>query len=295
MYRILLCLFFIASVASNAQDAAYRSSMQHFYNLRKQALTSEDGWLNLAGLFWLKDGANRMGNDPSNDIVMQHKDMPPFAGIFYRNANEVWWESAENVNIRVNDSLVKKRILFSDGKPRGRLAIGSLRWSIISRDDKIGIRMRDIAAEAVIHYEEPHRFPLSLSYRVKARLEKKIQVGILINNVIGQSSIQESPGTLVFHLNGKTYRLDALQEGNELFIVFGDASNGKETYAAGRFLYADMPGADGEVLLDFNRSINPPCAFTDFATCPLPPQQNILPVPVLAGEKDYHPNRKLRK
>jgi hypothetical protein len=109
---------------------------------------------------------------------------------------------------------------------------------------------------------------------------------IPITNVLGQTTPQPSPGKLVFDLKGVRLTLDALEEGEGLFLLFADETNGGETYPSGRFLYTGKPGPDGFVELDFNRSINPPCAFTAFATCPLPPRQNRLPLSIKAGEKD---------
>jgi uncharacterized protein (DUF1684 family) len=121
---------------------------------------------------------------------------------------------------------------------------------------------------------------------------KKEENKLLITNVLGQTNAQDSPGKLVFTIAGKEYQLDALVEGDQLFILFGDATSGKTTYPAGRFLYADLPDANGNSIIDFNKAFNPPCAFTIYATCPLPPKQNILPIAITAGEKDHHGGRR---
>jgi uncharacterized protein len=122
---------------------------------------------------------------------------------------------------------------------------------------------------------------------VEATLEKNSEVrSISITNVLGQTSAQASPGRLAFTLNGQRYTLDALEEGKELFIIFADETSGNGTYPSGRFVYAEKQGPDGKTTLDFNKAYNPPCAFTPYATCPLPPKQNFLPIAVTAGEKD---------
>jgi uncharacterized protein (DUF1684 family) len=169
------------------------------------------------------------------------------------------------------------------------LSHGSLRWTIIRRSERIGVRLRDLEHPALRSFKGVDRFPVGREWVVRARLvTSPIPRAIPVTNVLGQTNLLPSPGRLVFSLQGRTFALDALEEGDELFILFGDATNGEGTYASGRFLYAQRPGADGMTLLDFNRAINPPCAFTPYATCPLPPRQNILPMEVRAGEKNFH-------
>ena len=171
------------------------------------------------------------------------------------------------------------------------LESSSLRWFIIKRGDKYGIRLRDLESPAVQEFTDIDTYPISTDWCIKAKLETATNdKKIAITDVLGQTNMQPSPGTLVFSIEGKQYRLDAIDDGDELFIIFKDATSGKETYGAGRFLYAEKPKAngDGMVILDFNKAINPPCALTDFATCPLAPRQNWLSIPIPAGEKKPH-------
>ena len=170
------------------------------------------------------------------------------------------------------------------------MALGSLRWNIIQREEKIGVRLRDLASVVLTSFNGTERFALDSNLKLLAHLEPAQQNKLLIANVLGQISPLASPGKLVFNIMGTTYTLDALEEGDELFILFGDATSGKETYPAGRFLYTNKPDANGNTIIDFNKAFNPPCAFTKFATCPLPPKQNILPIAIKAGEKNYHSN-----
>jgi uncharacterized protein len=167
---------------------------------------------------------------------------------------------------------------------------GPLRWNVIKRESKLGIRLRDDAADLLHTFNGVARFPVDPEYRVEAVLEaadslKKVN----ITNVLGQTYQRPSPGELVFTLQGKEHRLTPIAEGNadELFIIFADATSGKDTYGGGRFLYVKPPGADGKVLIDFNKAYNPPCVFTPYATCPLPPEHNVLSVAISAGEKTY--------
>jgi uncharacterized protein (DUF1684 family) len=179
-------------------------------------------------------------------------------------------------------------LVYEEGKEHSLLlALGNFRWNIIQRDDKIGIRLRDLQAPILNTFKGCERYKDDISYRLNARFEKKQENKLLITNVLGQTNAQASPGKLIFSIAGIEYQLDALVEGNQLFILFGDATSGKGTYPAGRFMYTDLPDANGNIILDFNKAFNPPCAFTIYATCPLPPKQNILPIAIKAGEKDH--------
>lgn len=165
----------------------------------------------------------------------------------------------------------------------------SLRWTIIKRSERIGIRLRDLNSPAVKNFHDIATYPFRDSWRITATLHtEKVPATIPVTNVLGQTSDQKVAGRLVFKINNTEYSLDALEEGDELFIIFGDATNKKETYPSGRFLYAKKPAAGETTILDFNKAINPPCALTPYATCPLPPKQNRLAVAITAGEKRSH-------
>ena len=195
----------------------------------------------------------------------------------------------KNVEILSNGAPVSDPVIFNpDSAKAPQLQYGSLRWNIIKRDQKLGIRVRDLASEAVKSFTGVERFPVNPELRVEAKFEKADSTRTInITNVLGQTTAQRSPGTLVFTLEGKEYRLDALKGGkDELFIIFADATSGKETYGGGRFLYVKLPDADGKTVVDFNKAYNPPCVFTTYATCPLPPSQNVLPVAITVGEKN---------
>ena len=285
-----LILFF--SFSLNAQNTStYEKEMQTWQQKRIQALKDPNGWINLTGLFWLKPGKNSFGSAPTNDFVYQHKNMPSKAGYFLWENQQVYWVSNSGISIKINDSLITKALVFEEGKNQASLmALGSLRWNIIQREEKIGVRLRDLASPLLTSFKGTERFALDSNLKLIAHLEPVQQNKLLIANVLGQISPLASPGKLVFNIKGTTYTLDALEEGEELFILFGDATSGKETYPAGRFLYTNKPDANGNTILDFNKAFNPPCAFTKFATCPLPPKQNILPIAIKAGEKNYHSN-----
>jgi uncharacterized protein (DUF1684 family) len=290
--RVLLLLVFLGNICFQsvfAQASNYQQEIESWHQKRIQDLKSPNGWVNLAGLFWLKEGKNSLGSAPTNDIVFKHPNMPALAGYFYSNNQEVTWTTDPAARVSILDSLIWVAEIFKPGNFRAPiLALNNFRWNIIQRDNKIGVRFRDLESDAVKKFSGINRYPVDSNWRIAATLEIVKNSTISITNVLGQTNNQPTPGKLVFTINNTTYRLDALEETpGELFIIFGDATSGKETYPAGRFLYAHKPEPGGMTYLDFNKAYNPPCAFSIFATCPLPPKQNILPFALRAGEKTF--------
>jgi uncharacterized protein len=287
----ILVVYLMCIVFANAQtDTAYQRSIEDWTKKREQALLAPNGWVNLAGLFWLHPGENRFGNFAAADIAYTAADFPREAGLFtVTPKNEVYWTTAPGVTVTLNDKPVQKALVFHPDSLRSpTLALLHYRFTVIKREDKIGIRFRDLESENVKHFPGIERFPTDKQWKLEATLEPGIGKQIAITNVLGQTYLQPSPGKIVFRVGGKTYKLDAIDEGgDELFIIFGDETSAVSTYPAGRFLYIPKPGADGRVEIDFNKAFNPPCAFTDFATCPLPPKQNFLALAITAGEKNF--------
>ncbi len=292
MLRSLLLTMLCLTVQWNILLAqqGFQQETDAWHARRVTALKAEDGWVNLAGLHWLSEGLQSFGSDASRAIVFPPGRIAANAGTFERQGNVVIMRSAESSGIRVNGRPAGVDTVFSPSLSIApTCAVGSLRWTIIQRGDRIGIRLRDLEHPALKGFKGVNRFPADTIWRVTARLVTDPYTrSIPITNVLGQTTQTPLAGRLHFNLNGRPMVLDALKEGEELFIIFGDETSGSETYPAGRFLYAPMPGADGLTVLDFNRAINPPCAFTPYATCPLPPRQNVLTVAVRAGEKDHH-------
>jgi uncharacterized protein (DUF1684 family) len=289
-FKIIIFLFlvpFIQEVA--AQTDIYQKEIATWHKQRIEELKAPNGWLNLAGLFWLKPGKNSFGSATTNDIVFKHPDMPALAGYFELADGKVTWQTAAGVVVLQKDSAITKALIYQQGNFRPPLlALKNFRWSIIQRDDKIGIRFRDLKSPALEKFKGIDRYPVDSNWRIPAYLEAPTNSIVAITNVLGQISNQPTPGKLVFTIGKTVYKLDALEESpGELFIIFGDATSGKETYPAGRFVYVKKPAPGEATFIDFNKAYNPPCAFSDFATCPLPPKQNVLPVAIVAGEKNY--------
>ena len=272
-----------------ADGASYEQELESWKAKRLASLKSDDGWLTLIGLFWFKEGENRFGSDPSNEIVLPDGKVPALAGTFRLASGRVTLEAKPDAKITSKGRPVTTLELKSDedGEPT-LLELGSLSFHVVKRGERLGLRVKDRDNPARAAFKGTEYFPAERKWVVSARFEpydppKKVP----IVNVLDMTTEEISPGALAFEVDGRPYRLEALKEqgSEQFFIIFADQTSGKETYPAGRYLYADPPGADGVVRLDFNRAYSPPCAFTKYATCPLPPSQNRLPLRVEAGER----------
>jgi uncharacterized protein (DUF1684 family) len=262
---------------------------QAWHQGRIARLTADDGWLTLVGLHWLKEGDNRFGSAKDNDVVFP-PGTPAHMGVLVRQGNAVKLQPTAGTALLKDDQPFAGGPLRSDaeGKP-DVLKLGTLRFFVIQRGDKLGIRVKDSEAEARRKFHGIPMYPPSPAWRIEARFEPaKTSKTLAVPTVLGTVDQMASPGTALFTVGGKEYRLDPVQEpgSNQLFFIFADQTNRTETYGAGRFLYTELP-SNGRVVLDFNRAINPPCAFSPYATCPLPPPQNRLSLRVEAGEKRY--------
>lgn len=165
------------------------------------------------------------------------------------------------------------------------LAHQSLRWFVIQRGTKYAIRLRDLENPILKEFRGIETFPIDEKWKIKAQFVPTVGKKIKILDITGRVFEEESPGKLVFEINGETYSLEATGSKEHLFVVFGDATNNLDTYGGGRFLEVDAPLEDGTIYLDFNKAYNPPCAFTPYATCPLPTKENKLKVAISAGEQ----------
>jgi uncharacterized protein (DUF1684 family) len=281
----LVALSLSAAPASDDIVAATRAWEEG----RLKRLQAEDGWLSLVGLGWLKEGANGAGADGKADVVFP-EGAPKQVGTFTRTGSRVSFQPAAGVSVTRGGQPFAGGPIQSDEEGRAKpdvFQVGRFCFQLIDRGTRIGVRIKDPEARARKEFKGIPTYPPSARWRIVARWEpKNPPAEIAVPNVLGEIERSPSPGTAVFTVDGKEYRLTpVLEEGSpDLFFVFGDETNRTETYGAGRFLYAD-PAKDGTVVLDFNRAYNPPCAFSAFATCPLPPKGNRLALRVDAGEK----------
>ena len=277
---------------SSAGDEAYRAEVRKWRDAREARLKADGGWLTLAGLFWLNQGPNRFGTDPAGDIVLPAGSAPAEAGVFELNGEQVTMALQPGVNGRIAGRPVSGAVAMRPDTSGASdvLEMGELSMNVIERGGRLGIRLKDRNNVARKRFTGLKWFDIDESYRVEARwVAYPEPKPINVPNILGQIEAIPSPGHAEFTLAGKPLRLDGVLEephAEELFFIFRDQTSGKETYGAGRFLYSGLPKG-GKVVLDFNKAYNPPCAFTDYATCPLPPPQNRMPIRVEAGELAY--------
>jgi uncharacterized protein (DUF1684 family) len=286
-------LFFFATIISacsnmsNNHDQVYLDSVADWKAKRDSALRDPSGWLSLSGLFWLQPGKNTFGSANDNQLVFPEK-FPDYCGTFTLTDRSVSIQINEGVPITgaANNSL-----LASDktGAPT-IVNYQTANFYIIERGDAIGIRMKDSLNPPLVNFEGMDYFPVDPKYALKATFEPYPQpkVSTLIN-VFGMEEEVTVLGKLAFEWEGKTYRLDAIDDGSEpFFVIFADQTSAVETYGGGRYMYIDRPvEGSSTVDLDFNKAYNPPCVFTEFATCLLPTPENKLLFMVKAGELTY--------
>lgn len=288
--NVIIGLMLAQSMLAQSNEKAFRDEIKQWDEKRIESLRSANGWVNLAGLFWLTPGENKFGAASDNQIVFNDLRFPAHLGSFILNEKEVMWKTAPGNEVYNKQQLVDQLIHFDINQNQGiQLAYQTFRWTIIKRENMVGVRFRDLDHPNLKIFHHIERYKPSLKWKINATLEQSLYASVSITNVLGQTYQMPSPGKIVFEIEGKKYKLDAVDEGgDDLFILFADDTNAEDTYESGRFLYIPKPDANGNTVVDFNKSINPPCAFSTFATCPLPPKQNVLPIAVMAGEKRVH-------
>src|SRR5215813_4241885 len=287
----LAAILLLIPAVSSAPPAAHREEWEAWRARRLQSLRREDGWLSLVGLFWLQEGENTVGSDPKGRVVLPAGKVPARIASITLTKGSVSIHAEPGSGLTVDAHVVTSMPLATDadGAQPTVLRVGSISFYVIARGSRLGVRVKDSEAQTRKSFGGIETFPYEEKYRIEARFEPYDPPRqIPVPNVLGTVETQPSPGALVFELAGKTYRLDPVLETGEtdLFVIFGDETNGHESYGGGRFVYA-KPAVDGKTVLDFNRAYNPPCVFTPYATCPLPPKQNRLSVRIEAGEKTY--------
>ena len=246
-------------------------------------MRGERGWLALEGLYWLENGLNRIGSDPENQVTLSSGDAR--AGTLELTGSRVILHPAPGTTMSIQGKPATEMVLKPDksGDPT-ILSMANLDLMIIQRGDRFGVRVWNNANPRRAAFPGRRWYPIRPEYNLTARLlPHQGKTSITIPDVTGMDQEMAIAGSLSFSLAGLPLSLIAIAEDDTLFIIFKDETSGKETYPAGRYIYTDV-APDGTVALDFNRAYNPPCAFTDFATCPLPPPQNRLPVRIEAGE-----------
>jgi uncharacterized protein (DUF1684 family) len=286
---LLLCALLHCGGEPPAQtDADYLDTMATYRSEREERLRAEEGWLSLIGLHWLREGPNSFGSDPTNAIVLPADAAPLHAGNLGYDGEQVRLIPHPAAELSIDGAPAGERVLRDDrdGKP-DTIALGRLRFYVIQRGGRHAVRIKDPGSPARSSFEGLDFFPVDPAYRVEARLRRyESPSPRQIPTVVGTATEMLAPGVLEFELNGAALTLEPYirnPEDTSLFLIFRDHTSGEETYGAGRFLSATLIG--DSAVLDFNKAYNPPCAFTPFATCPLPPRQNRLDAAIRAGER----------
>ncbi len=276
---------------SSPDPAAHRRDLEAWRERRLQSLRREDGWLTLVGLFWLEPGDNTVGSDPKSRVVLPAGKAPARLATISLDAAGARLATAPGETVEIGGKPVTGSALSTDasGEPT-LIRRGPLRFYLIERNGRIGVRVKDAESTALKSFRGIESFPVETRWRIEARFESyQPAKEILVPNILGSTAREKSPGALVFEVRGSICRLDVVTEAGteDWFVIFGDRTNGTETYGGGRFLYVTPPAPGSSAVVDFNKAYNPPCVFTPYATCPLPPSQNRLAVRVEAGEKSY--------
>jgi uncharacterized protein (DUF1684 family) len=272
-----------AAFAADKLAGDYARKIEQFRAQREKDIAGKDGWITLAGLFWLKEGTNRVGADESFEVALP-PSAPKRAGVIEMTSGVAKFVPASGV--------AAKTTIFKNNDDTSAVTLGGVKFFVIKRDGKLAVRVKDSESAARKQFTGLVWYPIDPSWRIAAKFTPwPTRHTIVFGTAAGTKEEMVSPGSVTFSKGGHEYHLDPVMEDGRLFFVMRDATSGKSTYGAARFVYADAPASGlskpGTVWLDFNQAMNPPCMFTPYATCPLPPPQNRLTIEVTAGEKLY--------
>ena len=273
--------------APAATATGWRGDDEQYRRDLEKKLTSDTGWLTIAGLAFLTEPESSVGSDPANDVVLPGT-APPHVGTLVLSRDR-------RVSVRLEPGV---KVMLLDGRPFSggviksdgegapdRLVFGDVQVWVHQSGDRLAIRIRDRNSPLRKAFTGMKWFPIDPAYRVEATFVPYSSPKVFqVPNLLGDIDRMTAPGEVTFTLDGKEHRMVAFDDEGEFWFVFRDSTSGETTYPAARFLYTPLP-KDGKVMLDFNRAENPPCAFNPYATCPLPPPQNRLAARVMAGEQ----------
>jgi uncharacterized protein len=275
MMQTRMRLFTIPLLAAAAWggDPNYARDVERYRAQREASLKQDDSWLTVVGLFRLKEGDNRVGSGEANEIALPEPVAAHAGKITFSKGQAIYYaEGRPGTILRPNVDVI---------------TVGTVKFFVIKRGEESFIRVKDNNSKIRRDFTGLKWFPIDASWKIEAKFTPyEKPKTLLFDSQNGVKQPMQSPGFATFTRDKKEYRLEPVTEGRELFFIFRDTTSNKTTYGAARFLYAE-PSKDGSVILDFNKAINPPCAFTPYATCPLPQPQNRLTLAVTAGEKKY--------
>ncbi|MFK7932162.1 MAG: DUF1684 domain-containing protein [Saprospiraceae bacterium] len=294
----LLFLLLTFSLATNcstpkrmqdAEQLLFEQETKRWQEQRLANLLKPNSWLDVVGLHWLAEGENSFGSSRDNAHRFP-KTAPNWIGTYVKSNDDISLKINPEITVRWKDSSITElQIIPAPNDEVVILENETFSWFLIQRNDKYGIRVRNTDSAARKRFDHLDYYPTDIKWKVEADFIPYADKKIAIKNAVGMESDLVTAGQLIFKINGKEQSLDVLDGGENLFfLILADATTGETTYGGGRYLYVKRPDKNGKVMIDFNRAYNPPCVFTDYATCPLPPLQNYLEVAITAGEKSNH-------
>jgi uncharacterized protein len=286
MTAFSLVLAVAGRLAAQPYDTA---ALAKFRADRETTLKADNGWLTVAGLHFLNPGENRVGSDPTNDIVLDFPSVPKHVGTITLNGTTVRIRAADGQTLTINDKPMTESELHGDFdmKPRDTISFGPVSFFVHYSGPRLALRVRDQNSALRTNFRGLRWYEPSPAYRTSGRFTPYAQPKtVQIPNILGDLEPFAAVGMVTFTLDGTEHTMEAWRSGQRLWFVFRDRTSGRETYPSARFLYTDAP-VDGKVVMDFNYAQNPPCAFNPHTTCPLPPPQNRLAIAIEAGEKKY--------
>jgi uncharacterized protein (DUF1684 family) len=274
-------------VVANRDWTEYREKVEAWRADMETQLRAENGWLTVVGLFWLRRGENTVGSAPDCDIILP-TSQPKQVGSLDFDGTRVVLRVITRASVLVDGVPTIAAPLRDDHQDAGAtiVSMGSVSFYVLQRGDQYAVRVKDSNASVRQTFAGRRWFPVDEHYHVRATFHPHSSDHLTeLDTSAGTITTLTSPGIVEFDLRGKLFRLEAFAaKHGQVWLIFRDKTSGVSTYGAGRFLYADV-SETGSVDLDFNKAYHPPCAFTHFATCPLPPKQNTLPIAIAAGEK----------
>jgi len=286
--RAVLCALAVTMTPAMPAAQDYAAGIEAWRAEREERLQADDGWLTVAGLFFLREGDNSFGSSPLNDVVLRAG--PAHAGVLTLRDGTITARAPAGKTFAVDGrEAASARLWPREGRERPAIALGPLTLFGHYSGDRLAIRMRDRDAAVRRSFTGLRWYPVDESFRVRGRFIPHDEPRTMrLPNILGDVETFRTSGSVALTVAGEDLRMTAVDSGGRLWFIFRDLTSSGETYPAARFLYADAPGADGWTTVDFNRAYNPPCAFNPHTTCPLPPRENRLPVRIEAGELDYH-------
>ena len=291
MRRLVLFLLTLTASSAAAQGAYDVAALNAFHAEREKILLADDGWFTVAGLHFLNPGENKVGSDPLNDVVLEYPDVPKHLGVITMNGTTVTIKAADGQTFTYNGKPAKEGVLHlaANGKPADTISFKTTQFFLHYSGPRLAIRVRDQNAAlrknfAGLKWYAPNPSVKVVGQFTKLATPKQVQAP----NILGDLEPFTVAGNVAVTIAGKTANMEAWKSGDRLWFVFRDLTSADATYPSARFLYTDAADKDGKVVMDFNRARNPPCAYNQWTTCPLPPAANKLAVRIEAGEKRYH-------